>query len=1084
MSFDQVRRNLLEYKGSFYRKRLIKGLLLTLGIFLLILFASHLLETFFWFSSTVRLILLILLVTSLLAPFYLFIIVPILELLRIRKGLNEEYLALKIGSHFPDISDKLVNIIQLDKSRGHQNSLLDAAIDQKSAGISGYDFRSAVKIGDLNKYALLLGCFIFILSIVAFFNRSFVLGASSRIVNFQQTFERPAPFQFHVKNESLSAFKNEDLQLAIEILGSSLPGEVYLHTDTRTIPLKGKEKLEYLFEHVQESFSFHLSASGFKSKTYYVSVNSRPEINSLSLKFQFPKHTRLPDEEILNSGNAMVPEGTVVQWKIEAKQTDSIAFISNNYKMNFKRENEDSFRAEKTFLIDENYELQLANSFGRNKSRIAYTISVLKDAAPRIEAIYYPDSIYYKSVLISGSIVDDYGFNQMNVFYKTKSSEGTIPLFVKEFPQNQAFLYEFMIDSLFKNSPSVELWVEVRDNDPINGFKRQSSEHFFFSKPDKKELEKMMDENARSAEKSMQKSQQQSEEINARLKQLEERLKNQSKADWQEEKLINELLEDKQAMQKDLEELQKEFEQLKEFQKEFLNLDEKLNEKAEALQKMIDQMMDEETMKLFEELQKLMAEKAESQKLMEKIAQIKPKEKNLEKELERTLELFKRLKLETQLNKTANDLEELGENQEKLAREEQDQQKQSDINDAFQEIRKDLDEIEKLNQEMKRPEALEDFEELSNDIQEDLDDIQEKLNDESGSQQTPNQKQKNAGAKMKQMASKMNQMQSAMEMEAMQENIEQLQDILDNLVKLSFEEERIFKEIQEIDQTDPRYLTLSQNQLSLMDNSKVIEDSLLALASRVIQISSFITREITSIQEHLKISMDKLKERQKNVAAGHQQFAMASMNNLALLLDNTLQQMQMSMSEAMGNPKKGKGQKPQPKPSDLQQQLGEKIEQLKKSGASGRQLSEQLAKLAAEQAMIRQMLEEEEKKNSELPGKGEDGSSLKEVIEKMEQNETDLVNKRLSQVLISRQKEIATRMLESEKSHREQEESPERESEAARQQSKGYNVAAYEEYLRKRKKEIELLNTIPLELTPFYKKEVNDYFRRLSTTDQ
>ncbi|MEQ9009357.1 MAG: hypothetical protein RLP12_15855, partial [Ekhidna sp.] len=42
----------------------------------------------------------------------------------------------------------------------------------------------------------------------------------------------------------------------------------------------------------------------------------------------------------------------------------------------------------------------------------------------------------------------------------------------------------------------------------------------------------------------------------------------------------------------------------------------------------------------------------------------------------------------------------------------------------------------------------------------------------------------------------------------------------------------------------------------------------------------------------------------------------------------------------------------------------------------------------------------------------------------------------------------------------------------------------FEKYLELKKKELELLKTIPLELNPFYKKEVNDYFRRLSSDDK
>ena len=97
----------------------------------------------------------------------------------------------------------------------------------------------------------------------------------------------------------------------------------------------------------------------------------------------------------------------------------------------------------------------------------------------------------------------------------------------------------------------------------------------------------------------------------------------------------------------------------------------------------------------------------------------------------------------------------------------------------------------------------------------------------------------------------------------------------------------------------------------------------------------------------------------------------------------------------------------------------------------------------------------------------------------MEDNEVDLVNKRLTRQLMERQKEITTRLLEAENALKEQEEDPEREGESAQQRERIF-PPKFEEYLNERKKEIELLRSIPIELKPFYKKEVNEYFRRLS----
>ena len=90
----------------------------------------------------------------------------------------------------------------------------------------------------------------------------------------------------------------------------------------------------------------------------------------------------------------------------------------------------------------------------------------------------------------------------------------------------------------------------------------------------------------------------------------------------------------------------------------------------------------------------------------------------------------------------------------------------------------------------------------------------------------------------------------------------------------------------------------------------------------------------------------------------------------------------------------------------------------------------------------------------------------------------DLVNKQITEQTIRRQQEIMTRLLETEKSLREQNMDDERKGETAKDYDKEI-PRAFEEYLRLKEKEVELLKTIPPKLYPYYKKEVGEYFKRI-----
>ena len=170
------------------------------------------------------------------------------------------------------------------------------------------------------------------------------------------------------------------------------------------------------------------------------------------------------------------------------------------------------------------------------------------------------------------------------------------------------------------------------------------------------------------------------------------------------------------------------------------------------------------------------------------------------------------------------------------------------------------------------------------------------------------------------------------EMEEMQENMDDLRSILENLITLSFGEERVMKEFRGMSLQDPRVIKLSQEQLKLQDDAMIVEDSLNALASRVVQIQSFVTRELTNMKFYMDESVQQLRDRRLSMAASKQQFAMTSMNNLALMLSDVLKNMQQQMN-AMAMPGKGKGGKKGNNPSgmgEMQKQLNARMQQLQK----------------------------------------------------------------------------------------------------------------------------------------------------------
>ena len=147
----------------------------------------------------------------------------------------------------------------------------------------------------------------------------------------------------------------------------------------------------------------------------------------------------------------------------------------------------------------------------------------------------------------------------------------------------------------------------------------------------------------------------------------------------------------------------------------------------------------------------------------------------------------------------------------------------------------------------------------------------------------------------------------------------------------------------------------------------------------------------------------------------------------------------------------------------------------KKPGEQGSQdeMSKEFAKMAAQQEMIRKQMQE----MSEKMGDNGQRKMMQDLMNKMEENETDLYNKRINQQTMNRQKEIEIKMLESEKSLREQEMDEQRESKEGNVPA--MNADQYKQYLRLKEKQTELLRTVPPALKPYYKQKVSEYFNTL-----
>jgi hypothetical protein len=1096
---ERIEEKIDAFRKKYYLNLLLRGLILTLTVLLVYLLLVALLEYAFWLGSYIRLAVLLTFFGLVGYCVWRYLGEPILFAL-VRKGIDQEQSARIIGASLPGIRDKLLNLIQLVRLTG-TSRLAYASVSQKAAAFEPLRFEQVIDLRENFKHLKFLLIPVAFVLILLFINRDIITQSTHRIIHFNKAFVPQAPFQFVIDNPALVAFRNEDFTVMLSLAGSALPENVYLLSGAQRVKMEKVDinRFSYTFEKIQESIKIQFEAASYPSSPVELTVVDRPELTRLTAKLEYPAYLNRRGDAILNAGTLEVPEGTIISWEVQSANV-------NRAEMKFGNEPTESmqlidnqlFTLKRRFLAPSTYELILKNDYSSNKDRIAYGIEIIHDQFPQLVVNNFSDSVFYQQIIVGGLISDDYGLSELRLHYSVKDARREeiekkslrIPIYTNQ--SQQSFIFNWRLDSLqLKPGQQLDYFLQVWDNDGVNGRKSTRSASYSLFVPDREQLAADIVRTQSKTEKALNESAEKAEQLRKSIEDANQKLKGKQTLDWQEKKRLEELVEQRKDLDRIIRGLNDANKMLEKKKDTFTEQDERIRQKAEQIQKLMDELLDEETKKLIEELQKLLQENAdvsEIQKLMDKLNR---NSKNLENELERTLALFKQLQFEYKTDQLIKELKKDVEGQrellvktEQLEKEENERknrqadegkskelaQEQQLLNEEFRKAMEKLDELNKLNEELRNNEELPDNED-ANQVDQLQNQSRENLQENAPAKSK--QQQQKAIQKMSEMQQQMEEMQSAMSMEMDMRNIESLRQIIHGLIKLSFDQESLLKQFGELQANDPRFNSLAQKQLKLQDDVKVLEDSLLALSKRDEMMGSFITREINELNDHLNKAIDANRERRRQPALSEMQFSMASINNLALMLDShfdMLMQMLANAKPSMKSKQKGK----EPNLSQLQQQLNNRIEQLKNSGKEGRQLSEELAQMAAEQERIRRALQEMEEKmkqnGAELPGN--------DIPEKMEESELDLVNKQLTDQLIERQREILTRLLEAEKSMREQDFDEERKGETAKDYQNEI-PKAIEEYLKQKQQEVELLKTMPPKLYPFYKREVGEYFKRL-----
>lgn len=908
-TFSIIQQKLEQFIKKYYTNELIKGAILFFAIGLLYLLITLLVEYFLWLSPMGRTVLFWTFVLVELGLFVRFIAFPLAKLFKLQSGISQEEAAKIIGNHFPQVNDKLLNVIQLNQNY-RESELLAASIDQKAGELQPVPFTTAVNFSKNAKYLKYAAIPIVIFILFSLFGEKDTFSSSyNRVVNYETAYEPPAPFTFYVINDNLTAVENKPFTLQIRTEGKAIPENASIVYNDETYYLKQNAPgvFEHTFEQPIDPINFSLAANKVKSKSYKLDVVKTPSLVAFEMVLDYPSYTGKRDETLKSTGNATIPEGTRVTWKVNTKNTKEV-HLKTKDSTYFFTEKEQQFTYDKGVYRKLDYAITTSNDFLKEYENLSFTLGVVRDAYPEIEVQSKQDSTDSQVMYFLGRVSDDYGLSKLRLVYfpiGEEEAKKTEILSVNKTTVDQ-FVYTFPGEYPLEDGVAYEYYFEVFDNDVIHNYKSSKSGIYSFRKLTKDEEENEQLQHQDKSIKGMDKTLQDLKDQEKVLEELSKLQKEKKDLNYNDKKKLENFIK----RQKQQEDMMKKFsEELKENLENFQPENEEKDPFKEQLEKRLDENQErlEENEKLLEELEKLQ-EKINKEELTEKLEKLSKQNKNQEKNLEQLLELTKRYYVTKKAEKLAEEIYKLGEEQEKLSEapdDENTKEKQEELNEKFEEYQKEMDELQKENEGLKEPMEIPEDAKGEDEIKQE----QEKATDNLSQQKKQDAKknQKKAGEKMKQMGQKMQAQMDAASGESIEEDAEMLRQILDNLVVFSFEQEAVMEDFKVTDYGNPVFGKKLNTQNDLKLNFQHIDDSIFALSLRNPMISETINSTLTDVQYNLDKSLERLAENQMRQGLSNQQYTFTGANELAILLSDALNSMQNQM-QAMGQGQgKGKG---------------------------------------------------------------------------------------------------------------------------------------------------------------------------------
>ncbi|MFH5883274.1 DUF4175 family protein [Halalkalibaculum sp. DA3122] len=886
-----------------------------------------------------------------------------------------------------------------------------------------------------------------------------------RTARFWNDFQKPNPYTFTVTPGDTTIEQGGTFQPAVTFEGP-VPEELLLGIKTdvenkfRYRPLQETAEGTYTAESIRlnADASYFVKMAEFSSGQYEVDVQLRPRFESLSVEIFPPSYTKLDSTTYTYPfSQVKAYQGSEIRIRgIANKPLRKLQMIASVSEDTLQPDQSvaESYLFRRSVSSTDTLQFTMSDSSGlSNNNDFAFAVEAVRDEPPFVELAEPAENVQMSAPApldIIYRISDDFGISSTTLHYEIQRAFTQQPetgsMGLDTAPMNSDLAYEWDVPELNpKPRDVITFWIEVTDNDNYNGSKSSRSRKLTITLPSLVENIEDIDRQESDVQQNLEDVSRSFEEMQEEYQRFKQNLKQNPETNYEQKQMLQEVQDKQEEIDKKVEELNRKFEEIRnEINKNDL-VSEETRRAYQELQNLMEEIDDPELRKALEELQQSLGQ-MDQQELRKALENYEFNEEVYKERINRTIELFKTLKMNSDLEKMAKALENLAQKEEEVANSESSPSEKADQQEAIQDDTENISEqIENLDQNAPeksqqrinelQQQSRQELDDLKKQLQENIDQLREqsRQNDQQNQQkqqQEQRRQQQQIQQQFQQLSQKMREAKQQLNQQRMQVNMEALQNILYNLVNLSEEQETLTQNTERLANRSQAFVEKARTQQNISQQFTQVSDSLFAVSAQIPGFSNQIITKKKEVQQSLQRSVEQLSERNKSQSTYAERQAFGGINELSSMVASLMDQLQNQQQNGMGGGMSMQQFMQQlQNMSGSQQQLNQQIQNLINDIQGDRLTRDQidrLNQLAKQQNRIRKQLQELQQ-SGELEAGDKMLSELQRMADEMENTINDLRGGQADSELVKRQENILSRMLNAEKAMQERGKKDERE---------------------------------------------------------